>query len=77
MNLKTKPKKEELKIKLDDSTPRQITTKNGAALTATIATIAIFVRFFVVVDIVINFFGKINVKLGPRIAKIVDFLKNL
>ena len=30
-----------------------------------------------VVDIVINFFGKINVELGPKIGKIVKFLKEL
>jgi small neutral amino acid transporter SnatA (MarC family) len=47
------------------------------AITATLATFAIFVRFFVVVDIVINFFGKINVELGPKIGGIVKFLKKL
>jgi hypothetical protein len=46
-------------------------------VTVIIASIAIFVKQFVVVDIVINFFGKINVELGPRISKIVDFLKKV
>ena len=48
-----------------------------SAITAGLATIAIFVRFFVVVDIVINLFGKINVELGTKIQNIVTFLQNL
>jgi hypothetical protein len=49
----------------------------GVAQQAAILTLAIFIRFFVVVDIVINLFGKINVELGPRIQDIVIFLKQL
>jgi hypothetical protein len=40
-------------------------------VTAGLASVAIFIRYFVVVDIVINLFGKINVELGPRIGDVV------
>lgn len=49
----------------------------GAAATASLASIAVVVRFFVIVDILTNFLGKINVDLGPRVKTIVSNLKKL
>lgn len=49
----------------------------GAAASASGATIAIVVKYFAIVDLLTNFFGKVNVKLGPRIRRVVTFLKKL
>lgn len=78
LKFKTVVKKDE--IKTDSIVIAKVIEQGGvgqSAITAVLATMAIFVRFFVVVDIVINLFGKINVELGPNIKKIVNFLKNL
>ena len=65
------------KIEVKAPENMQINQVTETVVTVIIASIAIFVKQFVVVDIVINFFGKINVELGPRISKIVDFLKKV
>ena len=48
-----------------------------AALTASLASVAIFIRYFVVVDILINLFGKINVEFSPKIKEVITLLKRL
>jgi hypothetical protein len=39
--------------------------------TASYASAAVIIRYFVIVDILINALGKINVELGPRVADLV------
>ena len=77
LNLKSETKKDEDIKKEQPVASKKIDSVAQSAKLAVLATLTIFVRFFVVVDIVINLFGKINVELGPRIGKIVIFLKQL
>jgi hypothetical protein len=58
-------RKEEVNVAVVDLAKKDDTV--NVAVTAGLASIAVFIRYFVVVDIVINLFGKINVELGPRI----------
>jgi hypothetical protein len=67
-------KEDEETIKVLSDKPAEI-IKNSLVTTLYLTLGAIFVRFFVVVDIMINFFGKINVELGPNINKLVVYLK--
>ena len=67
-------------VKIEIKAEKQVVKSSsirGAAVAAVVTSFAIFVRYFVVVDIVINLFGKINVELGPKIGNIVIFLKKL
>lgn len=54
-----------------------IDTLGSVASSLTLASVTVFIRYFVVVDILINLFGKINVDFGPRISNMVDLLKRL
>ena len=69
-----KNKDERIEIKPIDLKPVTYTA-NSIATTLYLTVAAVFVRYFIVVDIMINFFAKINVELGPRIGKLVDILK--
>ena len=60
---------------ISEPEPTTIAKIGSVASTITLASAAIFIRYFVVVDILINLFGKVNVELGPRIQKLVDLLK--
>lgn len=48
----------------------------GALKTATKATVAIIFKYFQVVDLLMNFFSKINVELGKNLQDHLDFLNN-
>lgn len=72
--IKEAPKKE---LQTSEPVPTTIEKIGSVASTLTLASAAIFIRYFVVVDILINLFGKVNVELGPRIQKLVDLLKKL
>ena len=61
----------------DLSQPKVPDNVGTVAVTSLLVTLAVFLRFFVVVDIVTNSFSKINVQLGPRIEKLALFLKDL
>ena len=65
------------KQEVEEPTDTTIKKIGATASSLTIASAAIFIRYFVVVDILINLFGKINVELGPRIGKMVDLIKTL
>jgi hypothetical protein len=67
--------REEVKVKIEEQSKKD--NSIDAVVTASLASIAVFIRYFVVVDIFINLFGKINVDLGPRIQNLVDLLKQL
>ena len=45
-------------------------------MTASKATLAIVFKYFQVVDLLMNFFGKINVRIGSDLEDKVKFLKN-
>lgn len=65
--------------KIQEKVPEKSTIAKIGTISAsiTLATAAIFIRYFVVVDILINLFGKINVELGPKIGDMVKLLKTL
>ena len=70
---KTEPQKEQ-----PIDTIEQKSNSAGAVIATTfLVTAAVFLRYFVIVDIIINSFSKINVELGPRIGTLVNFLRNL
>ena len=49
----------------------------GAVATKLLVTIgAIILKYFVIVDILTNFFSKINVELSPKLKQIETYLKN-
>jgi hypothetical protein len=53
------------------------TAVNGAAAVGMATSMAIIVKYFQVVDVLMNTLGKINVKLGPDAQRVIKMLEQL